>query len=133
MHTKLPTLAIMQAYYGSFKLLSLRDDRPWIQTRVHFGSLQSGNSVQITWGELGLVFSMCFLLFDLVRAYHERERALTQHFVSFVLFTCSLVQFISIRGYCNVSFLIYLLTVLCELMGGMLIMLASRRALYPRE
>ena len=133
MHSKLPTLAFMQAYYGSFKLLALEDDRPWMQMPVQLGGLDSGERFQITCGELGLLLSLSLLLLDLARAYSKRERALGQHLVMFVLFVCSLVQFIKVPGYYNPSFLMYVLTVLCGLTAGMLIMLASRRELYPRS
>jgi len=133
MLSKLPKLSWMQAYYGAFKLLSLRDERPWMQVQMLRGDLHSGDHLYITWYEFGPVLSLILLMIDIVSAYHKRDRALSQHFVCLGLLIVCIVQLTSIRGYGNASFLIYLLSVLCDLAAGVLILLASRRDLYPHS
>jgi hypothetical protein len=133
MQRKLPMLFWMQAYYGFFKLLSLRDGRPRLQETALRIELGSGDALQLDWGEVGMVLSLFLLLGDLVRAFLERDRALGQHLVSFGLFTVCVVLLMNVRGYFTASFLIYLLSVLCDLIAGVLILLASRRDLYPHH
>jgi hypothetical protein len=87
----------------------------------------SGDTWQVSGGDLFLMFSLVLLFIEVVRSTRSGGDSITNHALSAVVFIASMILFLTRPGYGNSTFFLYLGMTLIDFMAGFMITAACAR------
>lgn len=124
-----PLLTISFVIYAALTLIGLTGPGgvPWHQAEIVPLPLVSGETWNVSGGDIFLVVSMGLLFVELVRATKTGAESITNHLLSFLLFIAVLLTFILVKGFGNSVFFIFLTMTLLDPMAGFVVTTVTAR------
>jgi len=101
--------------------------RPWYEAGAFSTVLTSGDTWQVSGGDMFLTSTLMLLAVELVRSTRSDQRSLLNHSLDVFVFIAALTLFISQPGYGNSTFFGLLLMTLIDFVAGFLITTAAAR------
>ncbi|MEN7535683.1 hypothetical protein [Aurantiacibacter flavus] len=83
--------------------------------------------LNITWGELMLIFSVVFLFVEVIKSTNTASLSIVNHILSMLLFVVCLMEFLMFANFATGTFLIITAMVLVDALAGMVVTIISAR------
>jgi hypothetical protein len=118
-----PLLLIPFVLYNMFAfLLDLE-----FSTTLFSISLLSGRSVNVSIGDMLVLFGIFLLYVELLKATRLSSKAIMDHVLSFILFIVMIVQFVAVEKAATTTFLILIALSFVDVIGGFTISIRAAR------
>jgi len=122
-----PLLALSLILYTLANLLQGNTQAPWYGYRSFDLSLVSGDRWIITAGDLFLALSMIMLFIEILRATRSGNTSMLNNALSVIVFIVALLLFITVKGFGNSVFFLYLSMTFLDFMAGFIISAVAAR------
>ena len=99
----------------------------WIESELVTVGMISGNDWTIRAGDFFLMTSLVFLFIEILRATKTGTDSLLNHALSAVLFVLALLLFITIDGFGNSVFFIFVMMTALDFMAGFIVTTVTAR------
>ncbi len=87
----------------------------------------SGVTMQITWGELMVLFAVFFLFVEVIKSTNTGSAGIVNHILSMLLFVFCLMQFLMFPSFATGTYFIITAIVLLDALAGMVVTIISAR------
>lgn len=87
----------------------------------------SGVGLEVTWGDLLVIFATIFLFVEVVKSTSTSHTAIINHILSMVLFVFCLIEFLLFASFATGTFFILTCMVLVDALAGMVVSIMSAR------
>ena len=124
MLTMFPMLTL--SLFG-YAVITLIGGQGWIETELVTVGMISGNDWRIRAGDAFLMISLVFLFIEILRATKTGTDSLLNHALSAVLFVLALLLFITIDGFGNSVFFIFVMMTALDFMAGFIVTTVTAR------
>jgi hypothetical protein len=128
-----PLLAVTLLIYAGLNLTQGSDSVPWYALTSFDVRLISGDVWIITAGDLFLGLSMVMLFIEILRATRSGSSSVLNHALSVLVFIVGLLLFITVKGFGNSVFFIFLTMTFLDFMAGFIITTVSARRDFGYE
>ena len=123
--TMFPLLTFSLIVYGVTTLAN--GGAAWVDARMIELVMISGNRWEIAYGDAFLMLSLVFLFVEILRATKTGTDSLLNHALSAVVFVASLLVFITLDGYGNSVFFIFVMMTALDFMAGFIVTTVTAR------
>lgn len=125
-----PLLAVALLLYALLSLFGADPHAPWHELSLLELRMLSGDLWRITLGHAFITSSLALLFVELLRATKSGQASLLNHALSVLVFVAALLMFLTVRGYGNSTFFVFVAMTFMDFMAGFIITtVASRRDL----
>jgi hypothetical protein len=130
-----PLLAVSLLIYAALTFLFGSNPTPWYDAESFAIRMNSGDVWRITSGHLFIGFSLTLLFVELLRATRSGRASIMNHGLSVLVFIGALLMFITIKGYGNSIFFLFMTFTFTDFMVGFIITTAASRrdAIFARD
>lgn len=87
----------------------------------------SGVIMQITWGEMMVIFAVGFLFIEVIKSTNTASAGIVNHILSMLLFVLCLMLFLMFESFATGTFFIITSMVLLDALAGMVVTIISAR------
>lgn len=122
--TMFPLLTFSLVIYG---ITTLAGGQGWVDARMVELVMISGNRWEIAYGDAFLMLSLVFLFVEILRSTKTGTDSLLNHALSAVLFVAALLMFITLDGYGNSIFFIFVMMTALDFMAGFIVTTVTAR------
>jgi hypothetical protein len=122
-----PLLALSLLVYAVLSLFAGDAKVPWYELEAVRVRLMSGDLWSISVGHLFITCSMALLFVELLRATQSGSASVTNHALSVLVFIAALLMFLTLRGYGNSTFFVYVSMTFMDFMAGFIITTVTSR------
>ena len=124
MFTMFPMLTFSLMAYA---VVTLVVGQGWIDAEMVTIQMISGNDWRIRAGDLFLMISLVFLFIEILRATKTGTDSLLNHALSAVLFVAALLLFITVNGFGNSIFFLFVMMTALDFMAGFIVTTVTAR------
>ena len=124
MFTMFPMLTFSLVAYAVVTLVA---GQGWIDAEMVTIQMISGNDWRIRAGDLFLMISLVFLFIEILRATKTGTDSLLNHALSAVLFVAALLLFITVSGFGNSIFFLFVMMTALDFMAGFIVTTVTAR------
>ena len=122
-----PLLALSLIVYTVLGLTVGDATTPWYDRQAFTILMMSGDIWKIGGGHLFISFSMLLLLLELLRSTRGGRASIFNHAFSVIVFIGALLLFVTVKGYGNSVFFIFMSMTLIDFLAGFIITTVSSR------
>ena len=122
--TMFPLLTFSLVIYG---VTTLASGQGWVDMRMIELVMISGNRWEIAYGDAFLMLSLVFLFVEILRSTKTGTDSLLNHALSAVLFVAALLMFVTLDGYGNSVFFIFVMMAALDFMAGFIVTTVTAR------
>ena len=129
MYQMFPLLAISLVVFAVLSLTGAANigGLPWYDVTFVQLPMVSGDTWNVTWGDVFLVGSMGLLFIELLRATKTGSGSIMNHALSVVVFVIALLLFIIVQGFGNSVFFIFMAMTFLDFMAGFIVTTVTAR------
>lgn len=128
MYQMFPLLAISLVIYAVLTLTGIgAAGAAWYDIVLVKLQLVSGDTWNVSWGDLFLICSMGLLFVELLRATKTGSESIMNHALSVVVFIIALLLFIIVKGFGNSVFFIFMSMTFLDFMAGFIVTTVTAR------
>jgi hypothetical protein len=122
-----PLLALSLVLFVLLNVFVSDPGAPWYTLRCFDIELVSNDVWAIDAGDAFIILSMSLLFAEILRSTKSGSASLTNHALSVLVFIVSLLMFITVRGYGNSVFFVFMSMTFLDFMAGFIITTVSAR------
>jgi hypothetical protein len=122
-----PLLAVSLILYVLLSVSLGVEGAPWHERESLQVQLLSGDVWRISAGHLFIALTMVLLFIELLRATKSGSASLLNHALSVLVFVVALLMFITMRGYGNSLFFLFIAMTFLDFMAGFVITTVTAR------
>lgn len=100
---------------------------PWYDIMFVELPMVSGDTWNVTWGDLFLLASMGLLFVELLRSTRTGSESIMNHALSVVVFVVALLLFIIVQGFGNSVFFLFMSMTFLDFMAGFIVTTVTAR------
>ncbi|WDI32571.1 hypothetical protein PUV54_05100 [Hyphococcus flavus] len=129
MYQMFPLLAISLIVYAVLTLTGAvgSADVPWYDVIFIELPMVSGDTWEVTWGDVFLVASIGLLFVELLRSTKTGSESIMNHALSVVVFVIALLLFIIVQGFGNSVFFLFMSMTFLDFMAGFIVTTVTAR------
>lgn len=125
MFTMFPLLTLGLIVYGIATMAGGGAD--WVDAQLIELTMISGNRWSIAYGDGFLMMSLVFLFIEILRSTKTGTDSLLNHALSAVLFVAALLMFITLDGFGNSVFFLFVMMTALDFMAGFIVTTVTAR------
>jgi hypothetical protein len=122
-----PLLALNLFLFALLNLASSSPEHAWYKAHLFSIGQMSGDTWQVSGGDLFLMLSLTMLFVEVVRSTRSNGDSITNHALTALVFIASMILFMTRPGYGNSTFFLFLGMTLIDFMAGFMITAACAR------
>lgn len=129
MYQMVPLLGISLIVYSVLTLTGQIGtiDQPWYDMLFVQMPMVSGDTWNVTWGDVFLLGSMGLLFVELLRSTKTGSASIMNHAFSVVVFVIALLLFIIVEGFGNSVFFLFMSMTFLDFMAGFIVTTVTAR------
>ena len=123
----LSVIAFNAVVFFGGTLFGLDDTLSAFDSVVASFSMVSGDSWNVTLGDIFVIVSLILLFIEIVKATHTGTASIINHALSMLIFVVCLVQFIMLEGFGNTTFFLITCMTFLDVIAGFTVTISTAR------
>ncbi len=123
----IPLLSIHLVIFNLMLLVNGAETAAVLSSLMFSGTLFSGAVFTLTIGDFLVILGVILLYFELLKSTRFSTASTVEHMVSMLVFIIFLIEFITVKGLGNASFLVITLLSLIDVLSGFTVSISTAR------